>query len=487
MLSIAGTDPTGGAGIQADLKSIAANGGYGMAVVTALVAQNTHGVRSVHLPPVSFLVEQLDAVSDDVEIDAVKIGMLATVDVIHTVRDWLDRVRPSVVVLDPVMVATSGDRLLDERAEQALQELFARADLLTPNISELAILAAEPIAADWESVVAQAERVSARYRVRVLAKGGHLAGEKLPDALVDARADTVEIVEFPGVRIDTMNTHGTGCSLSSAVATRYARSGDWSDAVAASKRWLTESIHHGAELEVGSGHGPISHFAGLWERGGVTTHPTPAEIGAEWWEHIGELRRGIDELPFVTALGDGTLDQNAFVWYLAQDALYLRGYSRVLADASRLAPTSDEQAFWARSAQNTITAELRIHQSWVSADALEDLQRSETTTAYLNHLRTCAAGEDYAVLIAAALPCFWLYQHVGTRLHTFSHPQHPYRLWLDTYADAAFERSTRRAVEIVTCIAAAVSETKRAEMREAFRASAAHEYAFFAAPLARER
>lgn len=485
VLSIAGTDPTGGAGIQADLKSIAANGGYAMAVITALVAQNTHGVRSVHVPPVGFLAEQLDAVSDDVEIDAVKIGMLATTEVIQTVGDWLDRVRPPVVVLDPVMVATSGDRLLDQDAEHALRELAPRTDLLTPNIPELAILAGEPTATDWASVVAQAGRVSARYEVRVLAKGGHLDGTELSDALVDARGDTVEVVEFPGVRIDTTTTHGTGCSLSSALATRYARTGDWTGAVGQSKRWLTESIRHGASLEVGSGHGPISHFAGLWERGGTQTRPTPAEIETEWWEHIRAIRDGIDELPFVTGLGDGTLDRDAFLWYLAQDALYLRDYSRVLAEASRLAPTTEEQAFWAGAAQGAIAAELQLHESWLTSEAIEDARPSDTTTAYLNHLLACAARGDYPVLIAAVLPCFWLYQDVGTRLHPLSHPRHPYRSWLDTYADDAFEASTRRALDIVTQVAATVDETKRAEMRETFRTSAAHEHAFFAVPTPR--
>jgi len=186
VFSIAGTDPTGGAGIQADLKSIAANGGDGMAVVTALVAQNTQGVRSVHVPPPPFLLQQLEAVSDDVEIDAVKIGMLATTEVIHTVTGWLDRRTPPVVVLDPVMIATSGDRLLDRDAEHASRELASRANLLTPNIPELAILANEPVATDWQAVLAQAGRVSARYSVLVLAKGGHLEGDKVPDALVDA-------------------------------------------------------------------------------------------------------------------------------------------------------------------------------------------------------------------------------------------------------------------------------------------------------------
>ncbi|MGB4780376.1 bifunctional hydroxymethylpyrimidine kinase/phosphomethylpyrimidine kinase [Microbacterium sp.] len=482
MLSIAGTDPTGGAGIQADLKSIAANGGYGMAVVTALVAQNTHGVRSVHVPPVAFLAEQLDAVSDDVEIDAVKIGMLATVDVIETVTGWLDRVRPPVVVLDPVMVATSGDRLLDADAEHALRRLFSHADLVTPNIPELAILADTPVAVTWDEVLAQAGEVARNRGVRVLAKGGHLPGAHLPDALVEAVDGTVAVTEFPGVRVETRNTHGTGCSLSSALATRIAVSGDWVAATQESKQWLTESIRHGAELAVGTGHGPVNHFAGLWARGGTTTAPTPAEVEAEWWANIAGIRADIDTLSFVRGLGEGTLDRGVFLRYLAQDALYLRDYARVLAHASRLAPTSAEQAFWAGCAEGSITGERQLHESWLTEPALRTTEPDPVTTAYLNHLLATAARGDYRVLVAALLPCFWIYQDVGERLQRLSHPEHPYRSWLDTYADPAFAASTRTAIDTVTRRAAASDATTRSAMWNAFRLSSEHEHHFFAAP-----
>lgn len=186
VLSIAGTDPTGGAGIQADIKSIAASGGYAMAVVTSLVAQNTRGVRSVHTPPTAFLAEQLAAVGDDVRIDAVKIGMLGTAPVAREVRRWLDRVRPPVVVLDPVMVATSGDRLLDREAEDEVTALLGMASLVTPNVPELAVLTGLPPAVTWEDVIAQALQVSQRHGVTVLAKGGHLDGDVVLDAFVDA-------------------------------------------------------------------------------------------------------------------------------------------------------------------------------------------------------------------------------------------------------------------------------------------------------------
>ena len=272
VLSIAGTDPTGGAGIQADLKSIAAQGGYGMAVVTALVAQNTHGVRSVHIPPVAFLREQLDAVSDDVTIDAVKIGMLGNAEIVQAVDDWLEKVKPPVVVLDPVMVATSGDRLLEPAAENAMIRLLSRADLVTPNLAELGVLLGEPTAQTWPHALEQGKRLSAAHNVIVLVKGGHLEGAACPDALVDAtgRLPTgQQLIEVAADRVDTANTHGTGCSMSSAMATLQARLGDWSAALSMTKSWLQESLEHADELEVGTGRGPIHHFHRLWAGGPV--------------------------------------------------------------------------------------------------------------------------------------------------------------------------------------------------------------------------
>ncbi|MGO1315483.1 MAG: bifunctional hydroxymethylpyrimidine kinase/phosphomethylpyrimidine kinase [Cellulomonadaceae bacterium] len=277
VLSIAGTDPTGGAGIQADLKAIAASGGYGMAVVTALVAQNTQGVRSIHVPPVDFLDAQLRAVSEDVTLDAVKIGMLFDTPLVTAVATWLREVRPPVVVLDPVMVATSGDRLVTEEAQDAIRELLPHADLVTPNVPELAVLLGERPATTWSETLRQARALSAEHGVLVLAKGGHLDEEVAHDALVDGGAGTV--VELTAPRVRTGNTHGTGCSLSSAVATLRARRGAWEPAVREAKDWLAESLAAADELRVGRGAGPVSHFAGLWRRGGVSTGgPAPARM-----------------------------------------------------------------------------------------------------------------------------------------------------------------------------------------------------------------
>lgn len=478
VLSIAGTDPTGGAGIQADLKSIAANGGYGMAAVTALVAQNTRGVRSIHVPPASFLTEQLRAVSDDVVIDAVKIGMLFDQEVIGAVTEWLIATRPPIVVLDPVMVATSGDRLLGPSAEQALLDLLPLVDLVTPNRPELAALLGEDSARSWEQALDQARRLATAHGVSVLAKGGHFDTDQAFDALIDAA--TGAVTEYAAPRVRTRNTHGTGCSLSSAVATLRARRGAWEPAVDEAKSWLTESLRAADGLHVGEGNGPVSHFAGLWDR--AAPPETPGRIAAAWWDDIRDIRADTDALPFLRGLADGSLEDAAFRWYLAQDALYLRDYSRVLARASQLAPTTAEQAFWATNAAGAIAAELDLHAAWLQTEGLFDAAPSPTTTAYVDHLLALSARGDYGALVAGALPCFWMYVDIGERLLPFATAENPYALWLQTYADPRFREATDRAVEIVTAHAASGTQAERDVMRRAFRTSARHEQEFFAAP-----
>ncbi|WP_448852265.1 bifunctional hydroxymethylpyrimidine kinase/phosphomethylpyrimidine kinase [Corynebacterium sp. 335C] len=481
VLSIAGTDPSGGAGIQADMKAFAAHGAYGMSAVTALVSQNTHGVREVHAPGPEFLRSQLEAVSDDVEIDAVKIGMLFDEGIIAVVAEWLDRVKCPIVVLDPVMVATSGDRLLVAEAEEALRGLLPKASLITPNVPELAVLAGAEPAADWDGVLEQARSVARSADVLVLAKGGHLDGDTLHDALVHPDG-TVEEVAAP--RVDTTCTHGTGCSLSSAVAALWPRLGDPAAAVRVAKQWLTESLEHAAELRVGSGHGPVNHFAGLWGRGLAPANPEI--ITDAWWEAIDDLRSAIDDLPFIAQLADGSLDGDDFAWYLAQDAVYLNGYSRALAAASTLAPTQAEQMFWANSAHSAIATEMELHRSFIGdAAGAEQPQPSAVTRAYVDHLLATAARGSYGEAVAALLPCYWLYQEIGSRLAAAATAGHPYEQWLATYSDEEFEEATRAAIGHVARAAAGAGPEERAAMWRAFRTSSWHELEFFAEPVRR--
>ncbi|MDN3482544.1 bifunctional hydroxymethylpyrimidine kinase/phosphomethylpyrimidine kinase [Arthrobacter sp. APC 3897] len=506
ILSIAGTDPSGGAGIQADLKSIAATGGYGMAAVTALVAQNTRGVRSVHTPPARFLREQLDAVSDDVEIDAVKIGMLGSAEATQMVDDWLVSARVPAVVLDPVMIATSGDRLLDAGAEAALRQLLHRVDLVTPNLPELAVLVQETPADSWDQALAQGERLSAAYGVKVLVKGGHLTGDSCPDALVDAAAANPLVLQVRALRANTVNTHGTGCSMSAAMATFYALTGRWDHALTATKEWLQEALEHADELDVGAGHGPVHHFYGVWKRGLVPAGPhkpvEPAEAApvveaagphtAELWDLTAAARAEIDELDFVRNLGNGCLKRSAFDLYLGQDALYLRGYARALARASELAPAFEEQVFWAKAAHDALVTEMELHASWLPSAGVpgSEILPSPVTSGYLTHLLGTDKGSvtgadsrdsEYERLVGAVLPCFWIYADVGARLRKASHPGHPYADWLATYSDPAFTEATVDAVRILENVLERSTDDVRAVIFRAFRESTHREYEFFAA------
>ncbi|WP_426297990.1 bifunctional hydroxymethylpyrimidine kinase/phosphomethylpyrimidine kinase [Arthrobacter sp. R-11] len=479
VLSIAGSDPSGGAGIQADLKSIAANGGYGMAAITALTAQNTKGVRSVHVPPVEFLREQLDAISDDIEVDAVKIGMLGGAEVIEEVRRWLGKARPAVVVLDPVMIATSCDRLLETSAEEALRRLLPLADLITPNLPELAMLLGEPEARDWASALDQGKRLAASTGSTVLVKGGHLAGEDCPDALVNTTGLlSQDVVEVSGPRVDTSNSHGTGCSLSSAMATAKARLGSWEEALREVKPWLQEALACSGVLDVGKGNGPVHHFHGQVQL-------RPGGFAAQLWDAAELELAEIHALEFIGGLQSGALSKAHFGYYLAQDALYLNGYSRVLARAGALAPSEDEQLFWAKGSQQCLEVESELHRNWLGGRMATEA--GPVTKAYVDHLLAASASGSYGVLVAAILPCYWLYAEVGQRLHhefvAAGEPSgHPYADWLRTYADEAFAESTRKAIDVVDGAARAASAAERAAMHEAFVQSCRYETAFFDAP-----
>jgi hydroxymethylpyrimidine/phosphomethylpyrimidine kinase len=256
-LTIAGSDSSGGAGIQADLKTFAAFGVYGASVITALTAQNTQGVTGIHQVPADFVTAQIDAVFGDLDVKAVKIGMVSEHAVIEAIEAGLQRWSPKHIVLDPVMVATSGDRLLAPDAVEALRtRLIPRALLITPNLPEAAALLEEQIAASENQIESQGKRLRAMGASAVLIKGGHGQGAESIDYLI--RKDS--IVALPAPRIATKNTHGTGCSLSSAIAAGLAKGDDLEVAVRNAKAWVTAAIAAADRLSVGHGHGPIHHF-----------------------------------------------------------------------------------------------------------------------------------------------------------------------------------------------------------------------------------
>ncbi len=260
-VTIAGSDSGGGAGIQADLKTFSALGVYGASVIAALTAQNTKGVTGIHDVPPAFVTQQIDAVFSDLKVDAVKIGMLSNAGVIAAVVDGLARHHVNNIVLDPVMVATSGDRLLDPAAMDALRNtLIPRARIITPNLPEAAALLDAPVAANEADMQAQAGRLIAGGAQAVLMKGGHGSGPEAVDLLVAPGS----VTRFAAPRIDTRNTHGTGCTLSSAIAAGLAKNLPLPDAVRAAKVYVTAAIAASNRISIGSGHGPVHHFHAWW-------------------------------------------------------------------------------------------------------------------------------------------------------------------------------------------------------------------------------
>lgn len=262
-LTIAGSDSGGGAGIQADLKTFSAIGCFGMSVVTALTAQNTVAVTAIHPVPPEFITRQLDAVLTDIGVDAVKIGMLHSPDVIETVADALRRHAVTNIVLDPVMVAKSGDKLLQDDAVAALKSyLVPMADVITPNLPEAGVLLGRDVTTEKEMMTAGRELAQLGCRA-VLLKGGHLEGAHSPDLLyIDG---TTAPLRLEADRVDTPNAHGTGCTLSSATAANLALGQSIEAAVREAKQYVLQSLTAGAGYILGKGHGPVHHFHAFWD------------------------------------------------------------------------------------------------------------------------------------------------------------------------------------------------------------------------------
>lgn len=260
-LTIAGSDSGGGAGIQADLKTFSALGAYGMSAITALTAQNTLGVHAVHSVPADFLKAQCDAVFSDIRVDAVKIGMLADANLIRAVAAVLREWQPACIVLDPVMISKNGHPLLAAEAISALRgELLPLATLITPNLPEAAALLGQTEASNEQEMQEQGNALLALGCRAVLMKGGHLNGAESPDWLITPEG----VSAYRAARVVTKNTHGTGCTLSAALAALYPKYQNWPDTILAAKTWLWGALERADTLELGHGIGPVHHFHQWW-------------------------------------------------------------------------------------------------------------------------------------------------------------------------------------------------------------------------------
>jgi hydroxymethylpyrimidine/phosphomethylpyrimidine kinase len=260
-VTIAGSDSGGGAGIQADLKTFSALGVYGASVITALTAQNTLGVTAIHDAPADFVTAEIDAVFSDLAVNAVKIGMLSRVDTIQAVAQGLNKWKPAFVVLDPVMVATSGDRLIQEDAIRFIvKKLFPCATVITPNLAESATLLGAPLAITEDDMRQQGKELLKMGARAVLMKGGH--GSTLES--VDLLLTEERVTRYSAPRFDTKNTHGTGCTLASAITAQLAKGVSLEEAVAQAKAYVTAAIEASTKLKIGHGSGPVHHFHAFW-------------------------------------------------------------------------------------------------------------------------------------------------------------------------------------------------------------------------------
>jgi hydroxymethylpyrimidine/phosphomethylpyrimidine kinase len=260
VVTIAGSDSSAGAGIQADLKTFSALGVYGASVITALTAQNTGGVFAIHEVPADFVAAQINAVFTDLDVSAVKIGMVSNAQVIDALAAALDRFRPRHVVLDPIQIASSGERLLPDSALSALRDLISRVHVLTPNLPEAAALLGTTLARDENEMLAQGQKLLTLGAPAVLVKGGHGDGPESVDFLVEADGH----LRLAAPRLHTRETHGTGCTLSSAIAAGLAKGLPLETAAAQAKAYVSAAIAHSVQLDVGSGRTPLHHFHAWW-------------------------------------------------------------------------------------------------------------------------------------------------------------------------------------------------------------------------------
>ena len=476
VLSIAGSDPSGGAGIQADLKTFSALGAYGMAVITALTAQNTQGVRSFQTVDPGFVAEQIDAIFADVRVDAVKIGMVATAEIATAIADRLRHHGVRNVVLDPVMVAKSGHHLLREDAVAALRDtLVPLARVITPNLPEAGVLLGGPAPAtlaDMRRAVRELHRLGPQW---VLLKGGHLAGADSTDLLFDGDDD--HRTARPADRYAQHarhRLHAVGRDRRVAAAVRHGRGG-------ASREGVSDRCDRRERSSDGRQRPRSGASLPRTLDGGRRAMTQFSEAA---WQRTARLRQAIDELPFNTELAAGTLSRERFQGYIVQDALYLAQYSRILAIAGARGPDAETLRAFGSCALEAVAVEQALHERYltefgVDPARLVDAEPSPDCLGYTSFLLATAYHEPWEVLVAALLPCFWIYWDVGSRVARHAAADNPYRAWIDTYADEGFGEAVRTVIGITDRAAEATTAAIRARMMTAFVRSTQYEWLFW--------
>lgn len=435
VLTIAGSDSSGGAGIQADLKTMLANGVYGMSAVTALTAQNTTGVRDVMEVTPEFLRAQLEAVFEDIRPDAVKIGMVASPELIDVIVEVLADNGVKKLVVDPVMVATSGSRLMSDEALVLWKEkLFPMATVITPNIPEAEILVGHAIESP-EAMEVAARALQESYNCSVLLKGGHYQN------------DANDYLAFPGggrwiygQRIENDNTHGTGCTLSSAIASHLALGKSLEESVVSAKEYISGAL--AAMLDLGKGSGPLDHGYR------VPVEERKRPLMERLLEATREIWEGYHRHPFVRGLADGSLPKESFVKYMIQDYHYLKEYAKVFALGVTKARDAEEMRAFAASVHDILEGEMNLHRSYMErlgisveeAEAVPVCLENQSYTAYM--IQEAHEG-SVADILATILSCAYSYEVIARRI-VEEHPdalQHEfYGEWVECYSNEDYHQ-----------------------------------------------
>ncbi|KAH7308089.1 Phosphomethylpyrimidine kinase-domain-containing protein [Stachybotrys elegans] len=467
VLVIAGSDSSGGAGLEADQKVLAAHGCYAMTATTALTVQNTLGVRNIHVIPAAFVEQQIDACIEDVGVDVVKTGMLAAAETIEMVAKMVDKHGITKIVVDPVMASTSGSTLLPEEAiEQLVKHLLPRTYVLTPNMPEAGLILAHhggaaPEVRSVDDLEAMARRIQALGPRWVLLKGGHLpfTDAMLVSPAAEQNRIVVDVLVGPEDQVlrvqspwqDSSSTHGTGCSLASAIAAGLAKGDDVPTAVRAACRYIEAAIRTAPQL--GHGHGPLNHFHSTYSlpfSPGYFLEYLHAreDVSAQWQRYITH--------PFVMAMGDGTLPLESFKSYIIQDYQFLIQFARANALAAYKA-TSIEDIASSAMVVDTIMQEIKLHVNYCKTFdiPLSDLQSADehqACTAYTRYVLDIGQSQDWLALQVALAPCLFGYADIAKML--LAHPDtqktdNVYWQWIETYASEEYMKGVRILSELL--------------------------------------
>ncbi len=476
VLTIAGSDPSGGAGIQADLKTFSSLGCYGMSVVTALTAQNTLGVQAIHSLPSSFIRDQLRSIFDDIDVTAIKIGMLERSEIISEVASCLKTYKKAqqALVVDPVMFAKSGHQLIkDDAIDMLKKEILPLATILTPNIPEACRLLEISNIENKQEMEKIAFAILDLGPKAVILKGGALKNKILDligkDCFVRKGDDKSYWLESR--YIDTNNLHGTGCAFSAAITSYLAHENDILSATRKAKDYISRAIEEGSKYKIGKGKGTVSHFHSVWPMSNFTQRA---------FLKISPLYERIKQHPFLQELAIGSLPREKFAFYIQQDYLFLLDRSKTFSILAAKAPSRELANYLTELSRATREGAENI---WIkynlSLPAEEDLQKTPACKFYTEHMLKTASEQPFNEGLVFLLPCALLYQKIGEALNANSSCSNSYKLWIETYSSQKRRKRVEVFIDIVDQIAAKSSYEEFQDLQAIFCKASQLEYNFW--------